>query len=52
MKRFKQRMRDEWQALNGTNAVAVMTRLNPIIRDWSNYYRTVVSKKVLARLDS
>lgn len=52
VKRFKHRMREEWRALNGINAVGVMARLNPIIRGWSNYYRTVVSKKVLARLDS
>ncbi|ULR32795.1 hypothetical protein MJO48_09060 [Dickeya fangzhongdai] len=52
VKRFKQRMREEWRALNGSNAIGVMTRLNPIIRGWSNYYRTVVSKKVFARLDN
>lgn len=52
VKRFKHRMRDEWAALKGINAIGVMTRLNPIIRGWTNYYRTVVSKKILARLDS
>ena len=29
-----------------------MHRLNPIIRGWSNYYRTVVSKEVFGRLDN
>jgi RNA-directed DNA polymerase len=51
VKRFKARMREEWQALNGINAIGVMARLNPIIRGWTNYYRTVVSKKAFARLD-
>lgn len=36
IKRFKQRMRAEWQIMHGQNAVAVMARLNPIIRGWSN----------------
>jgi RNA-directed DNA polymerase len=52
VKKFKRRMWEEWQIMRGQNIVAVMTRLNPIIRGWANYYRTVVSKKVFARLDS
>jgi len=31
---------------------ALINRLNPIIRGWSNYYRTVVSKDAFKRLDS
>ena len=31
---------------------AVISRLNPIIRGWSNYYATVVSKKVFGKLDT
>jgi hypothetical protein len=34
------------------NAKAVIQRLNPIIRGWSAYYRTVVSSRVFAMLDS
>ncbi|MBV8335841.1 MAG: group II intron reverse transcriptase/maturase [Alphaproteobacteria bacterium] len=52
VKRFRQRMREEWQTMRGQNVVAVMARLNPIIRGWANYYRTVVSKEVFGRLDS
>ncbi len=52
VKRFKLRMHGEWRSLHGINATGVLARLNPIIRGWSNYYRTVVSKKVFARLDS
>ncbi len=52
VKRFKQRMSQEWRALHGSNAIGVMTRLNPIIRGWTNYYRTVVSKEIFAQLDS
>ena len=38
-------------ALRGTNAAAVLHRLNPIIRGWAAYYRTVVSSKAFAMLD-
>ena len=31
---------------------ALIKRLNPIIRGWSNYYSTVVSKETFSRLDS
>jgi RNA-directed DNA polymerase len=31
---------------------ALIARLNPIIRGWANYYRTVVSKEIYAELDN
>ena len=39
-------------ALRGSNARAVISRLNPIIRGWSAYYRGVVSSKEFSKLDS
>jgi len=30
---------------------ALIARLNPIIRGWCNYYRTVVSKKIFTSED-
>ena len=30
----------------------VIGRLNPIIRGWSNYYRTVVSKQIFTKIDN
>ena len=30
---------------------ALISRLNPIIRGWANYYSTVVSKKIFSRMD-
>ena len=39
-------------ALRGANAVAVLARLNPIIRGWAAYYRTVVSSEAFSALDS
>ena len=37
---------------SGANARAVIRRLNPIIRGWAAYYRTVVSSEVYTTLDS
>lgn len=31
---------------------ALISRLNPVIRGWSNYYSTVVSKKIFATIDN
>ncbi|MHB8296591.1 MAG: group II intron maturase-specific domain-containing protein [Acidimicrobiales bacterium] len=39
------------KALRGANALAVIARLNPVIRGWSAYYRAVVSSHVFDRLD-
>ena len=41
----------EVKALRGANAEAVITRLNPIIRGWAAYYRSVVSKEIFSALD-
>jgi len=51
VRRIRERLRTEMRALRGANAAAVMQRLNPIIRGWSAYYRTVVSSEVFATLD-
>ena len=39
------------RALRGSNAMAVIAALNPIIRGWAAYYRTVVSSKIFSALD-
>jgi RNA-directed DNA polymerase len=51
VKRFRARLAAETKALRGANAAAVITRLNPIIRGWSAYYRSVCSSRVFAGLD-
>ncbi|MFZ0971669.1 MAG: group II intron maturase-specific domain-containing protein, partial [Solirubrobacteraceae bacterium] len=38
-RRIRERLRDELRSLRGTNAQAVIKRLNPIIRGWAAYYR-------------
>src|SRR5215475_5994431 len=52
VQRFRKRLTTEMRALRGTNAHAVVARLNPIIRGWSAYYRSVVSKKTFTHLDT
>jgi RNA-directed DNA polymerase len=50
-RRIRERLRTEMRALRGENAALVIRRLNPIIRGWSAYFRTVVSSYVFHRLD-
>jgi RNA-directed DNA polymerase len=51
IQRHRKRLAAEMLALRGTNAKAVIGRLNPIIRGWSAYYRGVVSSEAFAKLD-
>jgi RNA-directed DNA polymerase len=50
-RRIRERLRTELRSLRGTNAQAVIKRLNPIIRGWAAYYRTQVSSDVFNALD-
>ena len=52
VKRLWKRLAVEMRALRGSNAAAVIARLNPIIRGWAAYYRGVVSSKIFNSLDS
>ncbi len=52
VQRFRQRLTAEMRSLRGANAHAVVARLNPIIRGWSAYYRSVVSKRTFVQLDT
>jgi RNA-directed DNA polymerase len=51
-RRIRERLRTELRSLRGTNAEAVIKRLNPIIRGWAAYYRTQVSSDVFSALDN
>jgi RNA-directed DNA polymerase len=52
VKRFRKRLAAELRSLRGANAAAVVARLNPIVRGWTAYYRSMVSSRVFARLDN
>jgi len=50
--RAREKLRDAWLGLRGHSLQAVLWKLNPIVRGWANYFRTVVSSEVFAKLDS
>src|SRR6266540_515026 len=52
VQRFRERLTAEMRSLRGANAHAVIARLNPIIRGWSAYYRSVVSERTFVQLDT
>lgn len=52
LRRIRERLATEMRALRGANAAAVLARLNPIIRGWAAYYRTVVSSEAFKALDT
>jgi RNA-directed DNA polymerase len=51
VRRIRERLRTELPILRGSNARAVLKRLNPIIRGWAAYYRTQISADVFGKLD-
>ncbi|WP_322752013.1 MULTISPECIES: group II intron maturase-specific domain-containing protein, partial [unclassified Frankia] len=51
VQRLRTRLRAEFLALRGGNAEAVIGRINPIVKGWAAYYRTVVSSDIFAKLD-
>jgi RNA-directed DNA polymerase len=51
VKRLRKRLRTDVRSLHGANAAAVVFRLNPVIRGWSAYYRSVVSGQAFTGLD-
>ena len=51
LRRHRERLTAEMRSLRGTNASAVLARLNPIIRGWSAYYRGAVASEAFAKMD-
>ena len=52
LRRIRERLRVEMRTLRGANAGAVLRTINPIVRGWSAYYRTVVSSEIFTALDN
>jgi RNA-directed DNA polymerase len=50
--RKRQELRAVWLGLKGHNVSAVLRKLNPIVRGWAGYYRTVVASKMFERMDT
>jgi RNA-directed DNA polymerase len=51
VQRIRERLSAEARTLRGSNAMAVIARLNPIVRGWAAYYRNAVSSQVFTTLD-
>ncbi len=51
LRRIRERLRDELRSPRESNDVAVIKRLNPIIRGSANYYRTHAAAEILDKLD-
>ena len=51
VKRLRKRLRADVRSMHGANAAAVVFRLNPVVRGWSAFYRSVVSSRVFTGLD-
>jgi RNA-directed DNA polymerase len=51
VRKLKERLRREWLALIGQNIVAVLKKLNPILRGWANYFRIGVSAQTFRSID-
>lgn len=52
VRRIRRRLSAEVRALRGSNADAVIAKLNPIISGWAAYYRIGVSKRTFNTLDA
>jgi RNA-directed DNA polymerase len=52
VKEVREKCKDQWNRSKGGNVQSAMTKLNPIIRGWANYFRTAVAKAIFNKLDS
>jgi RNA-directed DNA polymerase len=52
VRRLRSRLAAELRSLRGANAAAVVARLNPIVRGWTAYYRSVISSRAFSRVDN
>jgi len=50
-KRFNTKIRDIIQSNRNIDQNGLIQLMNPVIRGWGNYYSTVVSKRVFAKMD-
>src|SRR5438067_2622703 len=50
VKDLRKKLKDQWKKAQGSNVQTVLNKLNPIIRGWANYFRTVVTKEIFSTL--
>ncbi|WNI20450.1 group II intron maturase-specific domain-containing protein [Streptomyces sp. ITFR-16] len=52
VKRLIRTLKERIRSMDGWETIALIGKLNPIIRGWATYYRGVVSSNIFAALDS
>lgn len=50
-KNLRVKLKDKWLSMKGQSIQTVIKTLNPIIRGWSNYFRTSVATEIFHSLD-
>jgi RNA-directed DNA polymerase len=48
----QQKLKDLWSKGQGTRVRSVLTKLNPVIRGWANYFRTAIASDTFHHLDN
>lgn len=48
----QKKLKDLWIKGRGSNLQSTLTKLNPVIRGWANYFRTVVATETFRHLDN
>jgi RNA-directed DNA polymerase len=51
VQKLRDKLRKTWYSLKGQNVSAIVRKLNPVIRGWSNYYRISVATETFSKLD-
>lgn len=51
VQKLRIKLRKIWQINLGKPVVALLEKLNPVIRGWANYFRTQVSKETFSKID-
>ncbi len=49
--KFRYKLKTTWKKVRGTPISNVISKLNPILKGWSNYYRIAVSSEIFSSLD-
>lgn len=52
VQKVQKKLKELWLRANGASVQTVLLKLNPVIRGWANYFRTVVASEIFQSLDS
>jgi RNA-directed DNA polymerase len=52
VQKVQKKLKELWFRANGTSVKMVLIKLNPVIRGWANYFRTVVASEIFQSLDN